>query len=99
MVSIGQKEDNRWRGDVLQVGKVDGGIGLLRVVVGQQAQVGKSPAEDVVDHQDGGVLVVAGNVCIQTGDLGLLARGGAIPLESGFAAFRHDGDMWGELVM
>lgn len=89
----------------LLVGDVDGHIGLLCVVVGQQTDVGQSPAKDIGDDEDSGILVVAGDVGWVVSELGLLADGLAVPLESLFAASRHDvrvvcGDVcvgWGKL--
>lgn len=72
--------------EYLQVGKVDGGVGLFSVVVGQKTSIGQSPAKDVVDDQDGGILVGASDIGVVAGNLDLLAGGLAIPLESGLAA-------------
>ncbi len=66
---------------VEEVGHVDGDVGLARVVVGEQARVGVLPAEDVVDEEDGGVLVVARHVAVVVGELDLLARWRAAPRE------------------
>lgn len=47
---------------ILQVYDVDCSVGLLREVVCQQTKVGECPAKDIVDEEDGGVLVSAGDV-------------------------------------
>ena len=69
----------------LHVGNVDGRIGFLCVVVCQNADVGKSPAENVGDDKDSGVLVVAGNIAVNVVELGFLADGLGAPLEAGLA--------------
>jgi hypothetical protein len=69
----------------LHIGYVDGRIGFLRVVVCEDADVGESPAEDVGDDKDSGILVVAGDIAVDVVELGLLANGLAVPLEAGFA--------------
>lgn len=58
-------------------------------MVCQQAQVGKRPAEDVVDDHDGGVLVVARNVGVYArgANFSLGARGRAVPVEAALAFF------------
>ena len=78
----------RWQH--LLVGDVDGHIGFLCVVVGQKTNVGQCPAKDIADDEDSGILVVAGDVGWVVSELGLLADRLAVPLESLFAAGRHD---------
>ena len=78
------------RSNNLLVRNVDGHIGLLCVVVGQQTDVGQSPAKDIADDEDSGILVVASDVGWVVSELGLLADRLAVPLESLFAAGRHD---------
>jgi len=46
----------------LQVYNVNSCVRLLGEVVGQKAKVGECPAKDIVDEEDGGVLVVASDV-------------------------------------
>jgi len=69
----------------LHVGNVNGRIGFLRVVVCQNADVGKCPAEDIGDDKDSGILVVAGNIAVDVVELGFLADGLGAPLEAGLA--------------
>ena len=74
----------------LQVRDVDGRLRLLREVVGNQTNVRQGPAEDVGDDEDSGILGVARDVGLDVVQCGLLARGSAVPLETGFAVFaRH----------
>lgn len=77
------------RQEHILVGDVDGHIGFLCVVVGQQTDVGQLPAKDVADDEDGGVLVVAGDVGLVLAEGRLLAGRSTVPLESRFAAVRH----------
>jgi hypothetical protein len=79
----------RWARNLL-VRDVDGHIGFLCVVVGQQTDVGQSPSKDIADDEDSSVLVVAGDVGLVLAECGLFANGLAIPLESFFATGRHD---------
>jgi len=46
----------------LQVYNVNSCVRLLGEVVCQQTKVGECPAKDIVDEEDGGVLVVASDV-------------------------------------
>lgn len=66
---------------VEEVRDIDGNVGLARVVVGQQTYVVVLPAEEVVDEEDGGILVVARHVAVVVGKLDLLAHGRATPGE------------------
>lgn len=77
------------RQEHILVGDVDGHIGFLCVVVGQQTDVGQLPAKDVADDEDGGVLVVAGDVGLVLAEGRLLAGRSTVPLESRFAALGH----------
>ena len=74
----------------LHIGYVDGCIGFLRIVICQNADVGKSPTEDVGDNEDSGILVVAGDIAVNLVELCHLADGLAVPLEAGLAVItRH----------
>lgn len=77
------------RGKDIQVGEVDGGVDFLGEVVGEKAAVVEGPAEDVVQEQDRGVFVGAGDVAVQTADFGGPAAWGAVPGEPGDAAGGH----------
>ena len=63
------------RQEHILVGDVDGHIGFLCVVVGQQTDVGQLPAKDVA-----GLVLAEGR---------LLAGRSTVPLESRFAALGH----------
>jgi hypothetical protein len=74
----------------LLVRDVDGHIGFLCVVVGQQTDVGQCPTKDIADDEDSSILVVASDVGLVLAECGLLADRLAVPLESFLAAGRHD---------
>lgn len=61
-------------------------------MVGDDAGVLELPAEDISNDQDAG-LAIAGDVGVEATDLAGLAFGLAVPLESRFAALRHDEDV------
>ena len=75
--------------DCLQVWDVNSSSNLLGEVVGNQAGVLELPAKDIGDDEDTGVLAVASNVGVETGDLASLADWASTPLETRFAALRH----------
>jgi hypothetical protein len=59
-------------------------------MVRDQANVGKSPTEDISEDEDCGILGVASDVCLRVVEGGLLARSLAVPLKAGFAVLaRH----------
>jgi len=72
-----------------EVGKVDRRVGFLCVVVGQESEIGKGPAEDVVDDQDRDLFVGTGYVGGVFTQLGFLSLGLAVPMEAGCATIRH----------
>jgi hypothetical protein len=74
----------------LLIRDVDGHIGFLCVVVGQETDVGQSPTKDIADDEDSSILVVASDVGLVLAQSGFFADGLAVPRESLFAAGRHD---------
>lgn len=73
----------------VQIGEIDGSIGLLCIVVCQDSQVAECPAKDIVDDQDGAVRVAAGLVGLVVSEGRLGAGGFARPVETCLAAFTH----------
>jgi len=55
-------------------------------VVGEKAKVGELPAKDVVDHEDGCMLVRASDVGLVVGELALGSNRFAVPFEGRLTA-------------
>ena len=66
----------------LQVGCIDGGAHLFGEVVGEETDITKSPAVDVMDQQDGSIFIRSGHIGIVVRKLGLFPHGGSTPLEA-----------------
>lgn len=73
----------------LQVGDVDRGVGLFCVRICQQSDIGKGPAEQVVDDEDGDVAAGTCHIGCVVGEGRFIARGLAIPLEAFSTAVTH----------
>lgn len=78
--------------NTVQVRHEDGGPNVFGEMVGQNADVGGFPAEDISDDHDSDVFVLgrAYDIDIYITQLVFFTLGLAVPSEAGDAALRHD---------